>query len=418
MEYMATNKRIAYFLMLIYFILAFSIFPAVIPQRGIIMTILVLVSVGLLKPRFVITSRPHSIVKYLVILLTLDVVSNCINGYDPFTHFIYWIQYIALIICICTFIDSNESFDSFLYILFWPSFIGGPIIGIYQLLTGRYLFGSSDSLDTFFSAIISNAGHANSNYTAICMLFCVMLSGAIYFRTKKTLYLGLMIFSVLCVVLTYSRTAIVSMVICIAAFHLFKSTSTKGTTKITIKTLLLPLLVIIVVVLFYSKFYAIIENYLKGANLVKLMSIKESSTVALRTRQWKAAIEVVFNNGPIGFILGFGDGAPDMMSSMTGRIMSAHNYIFGRLSENGVLGFLCALALYFNYFLRLWRTRKSLDYCKLWVAMISTAIMLSYLMISINTWELMCTLTLIELITDKLYNLYEEGHEQRKTANV
>lgn len=400
------TKKLISFLLLVYFITAFSVYPQVIPQRGLIMTAIAITMCFLLHPNISdLFEENNSIIKYLIILFVLDCVTNCICGFNVFNHFIYMIQYICFVVSIYIFIKNSESLYSLLVIMFWPIFVGGPVIGLYQLSTGRYLFGSNDNLDAFFSAIISNVGHANSNYTAICMLFCVMISGALYYKSKRIFYLVSTIISIICVVLTFSRTSTVSLATCLVLFYIFKSFYIKEQKYISKGRILLVVIGIMGLFLLYDNFYSLVERYLQGANLSKLFSIKQSSTADLRTSQWKAAIKVIFNGDPLILLFGYGEGAASAMSSVTGRSMTAHNFIFGKLSENGLLGFFSALGLYINFFIRIWKSKNSLDSGNLWIAMISVVIMLSYLMISINTWELICSLVIVDVITGKLIRL-------------
>lgn len=402
----STTKKAAWLLLFLYSVLAFSIYPDMVPFRGAIMTMLVIMILLMLGIPTIINIRKCPILRYLIVILILDVTSNVVYGGNLLTHFIMAINYIALIMSLKILIDSEDSLNTALKVLFYPSFIGGPVIGLYQLLIGNYVFGpEADSL-AFADTVISTVGHTNANYTAIAMLFALLLSGALAFRLKKIYYYIFAIISAICIVLTFSRTTNLFMIIFGFLFFIAAKKYQKEN-----KRAILFIAVIVVFAVSYNKLYGIVVNYLDTGNIERILEIKQTSTMNLRTDQWKAAVEIVFSNGPIEFLLGFGDSAGEIMSSVSGRNMTAHNFFFGRLAENGIIGFLASIMLYINIFRRFFEARKRIDKGSLWIAYSVIIMLCSYMMISIITFELIISIVLFDIITDLSDGRFATGRE-------
>lgn len=395
-----TAKKIAWSLLFIYSVLAFSIHPDMVPFRGALMTVVIaIVPVLLYTPRK-IKLQHISILRHLIVIIILTAVSNLMYGEERLTHFVMAIIFIALIISLKLLVDSEDSLNTCLKIFFYPSFIGGPIIGLYQLATGGYIFGTKADVLTFESTIISTVSQTNANYTAIAMLFSLLLSGALAFRLKKAYYYVFAIVSAICIVLTFSRTTILTMIAFVSLF-LIVARKYKKKNKYSIKKVAMVIVVAVVLLVSYDTLCAIVVNYLDASSIEKLLEIKQTSTMDLRTDQWKAAVDIVFSKGPLEFLIGFGEAAGEVMGGISGRNMSAHNFFFGRLSENGVIGFIASIALYVNIIRRFIRTRKYLDKGSLWIAYSVAIMLVSYMMISNITWEFIISITLFDIITNE-----------------
>ena len=382
--------RIAEVLLFIFFIFALAVYPGAVPNCGVIMTaIAVMTLLTLLVTQNKLKIKRRKATNYLIVLFWLDTVANVIVDSEIVSHLFYAVQFSCIVWAIDIYCNQENRLERLIQIIFWPMFLGGPIIGTIQLFNGDYLFGSVEETNMFFTTIISDARHSNPNYTALIMVMCFCLAGYLYKKQKKMVYLLGAIYSVVCVILTFSRTTIFVLVVGIvwlALESLYRMGKIKRTLRgRTLVFIVLAITVIIVAIPYVTQW---VEEYLGQANVEKLLQIKENSTIEQRLKQWKASVQVVLENGFLHFLFGFGDETAEILGKITYRTMTSHNLIFSSLAERGFIGFIFTLMLYGNLFFGIIRMRKKAPMDKMWIYVCSTMILICYMMVSVLTWEL------------------------------
>ena len=383
-------------LFFVFFIFALAVYPGAIPNCGLIMTtisILTMLVMLLTQKNFKIKRR--SAINYLLVLFWLNFISNMLAENEPVTYLFYAIQYTCIVVAIDIYCQNEERLDRMVKIIFWPIFLGGPIIGTIQLFSGEYLFGTATQEDIFFTTIISDARHSNPNYTALVMVMCVCLAGYLYTNRKKLIYLIAAVYSGICVTLTFSRTTIFVFAIGLIwlGFENFRRVKNIKTT-IKLRSFIVLLVAIAVVVLIIPYAFQWVESYLEKANIEKLLQIKENSTIEQRVRQWGASVRIVLENGIGNFLFGFGDEAAEVLASVTFRKMTSHNLIFSSLSERGFLGVVFTLLIYGNFTIGILHCRKAAPIKRVWLYVAVAMILICYLMVSVLTWELYISIAL------------------------
>lgn len=393
------SKNVTTILLWVYFLLVFSVYPTVIPYRSVLTTIIIIAAYFSMS-YFKIYRKNTAFIKCLILILAADAISAVYIRNTVTTHVVYAIHYIFLILTVSNYCKLKKDYTSICRIVFWPSFIGGPIIGLFQMITGRYVFAAQDSDNSFLRTIISDVRHGNANYTAVSMLFCVILALYLYKKTKKETYRFATLISIICVILTFSRTTIA--VLLFGMFIYFVNAihqSAKMELKIKKRTIVFLSIIFVVGLYFCFSPNSIVARYLSSADIDLVIKHKTGSTSELRTNQWVASIQVMMNNGIGHFLFGFSDSAPSAMGKLTGYSMTSHNFIFGRASENGVIAFFAAAILYLSFFIntvKKWKLLKGRDEAV--IVLGSCAILLCYLMISITGWELLIILTVSNLV--------------------
>lgn len=383
---------------MMYFILAFSLNSAMVPQRPAIMTILVLLILILEFPLRITNISKNKLTGYMILLLILDAVTHTILNLNVLKHSVYSIQYTILMLAIMLFCNTDIDILKISKLIFWTSFIGGPLIGLIQLSTGSLLFAPQTN-DMFINTIITTVNNTNANYSALAMLICVFLSGYIYSHIKQKIYLISMIISIVCTVLTFSRTAIASLLFCLFLLIIkYNIKKKKERKKITIKKFIVFFVIFFGIIIGFDFLWNILINYLESSNILKLYEIKQTSTANLRFNQWIASVQVILNSGLKHFFFGFGENANSAMGLLTGYNMTSHNFIFGALSELGILGGFFAALIYITFFVDLIKYFKKINFNDLWIVAGALAVMLCYMMISIITWELLLIICLVDRI--------------------
>ena len=61
------------------------------------------------------------------------------------------------------------------------------------------------------------------------------------------------------------------------------------------------------------------------------------------------------------FVLGYGSNYPNIVGSISGYYISAHNIFFGHLIQNGIIGCICLISLFVN------SIKKSIEILKLMI---------------------------------------------------
>lgn len=403
---MKVKSTLVISLYIISFLLIFCLYPGTFPYISLVIAFFLFGTLMLQNPGKI---KKDILLFLLCLLFIIEFLVSLLISVNEIKHFVYAISYCSIIISISKFSITRKRIDSLVKIILIAAFIGGPITGIIQLVNGEYIFNSGliDNESYFMTTIISNANHANSNYVAIGMLFCVTLAGYLFIRSRKSIYAIAFIFAAICTLLTYSRTAIFILIVEIVLYTLLtikKFDNNKRNNRIKV---LIFLAVVITFFITYDFISNLVLGYFLEGNVEKILSIKQSSTLSLRTNQWSASIEL-FLNGGWKSIIGYGDNAPIMLGSISGRVMSAHNFILGRLSETGIIGLIIAISIYIITFKETIVSWKKVEKSDLWVNISTIGILICYLMISNITWELIIILTLF-----KVLNRLNKQHEKR-----
>lgn len=403
---MKVKSTLVISLYIISFLLIFCLYPGTFPYISLVIAFFLFGTLMLQNPGKI---KKDILLFLLCLLFIIEFLVSLLISVNEIKHFVYAISYCSIIISISKFSITRKRIDSLVKIILIAAFIGGPIIGIIQLVNGEYIFNSGliDNESYFMTTIISNANHANSNYVAIGMLFCVTLAGYLFIRSRKSIYAIAFIFAAICTLLTYSRTAIFILIVEIVLYTLLtikKFDNNKRNNRIKV---LIFLAVIIIFFITYDFISNLVLGYFLEGNVEKILSIKQSSTLSLRSNQWSASIEL-FLNGGWKSIIGYGDNAPIMLGSISGRVMSAHNFILGRLSETGIIGLIIAISIYIFTFKETIVSWKKVEKSDLWVNISTIGILICYLMISNITWELIIILTLFNVL-----NRLNKQHEKR-----
>lgn len=344
----------------------------------------------------VVNTYKASFLKYLYFIFWLDALANILVWSRPLNHVIYAIQYSLMLSTISKFCTDKEGFDIVSKLVLLPAFLAGPVIGTIQLVNGGYVFGVESNDAAFIATVMSDAKHGNANYTAIMMLLCLVLFIYLFLRENKYIYLIGGIFSLGCLILTYSRTAIAATVGVLVIFLIlfFRMREGQDYSKISIKTFVFLIIAVAVIIFALPFIENAVTDYLNTSDIQTIIRYKQNDEIDNRTIQWMASVKAILQNGVLHFLFGFGDEAYEAMAQVGGTAASSHNFIFGRIVETGILGGICAIALYLKAIINMAKYWKKMCLYEKWVSLGTLAMLLCYLMISIIYWELLIILTL------------------------
>lgn len=389
----------------IYFVFLFCIPPNLLAFSGAWTAVLILISYLCLEIFSISYKYINAYIVSLAGIFLINPISAIFNDGSMVIDCIYALHYIVLILTLHNYYKKYKNIESLIKIIFWPAFIGGPVIGLYQMYSGHYLYSNSAEIDLFMRTIMSDVRHGNPNYTALTMMFCAFLAYYLYRKYSNRVYFFCALVSLLCMLLTYSRTTIFVFILFLGLFILSKTIKRINKPqihfkiKISIKSISIYLIAVFALCLIVYISSVFISNYVQNAEFERLLRYKESSTLGQRIEQWRASIEIILTNGLWHFLFGFSNQASVIMGNITGREMSSHNFIFARTSENGVLGFIGAIILYVGFFFRLYKIYSKFQYSNEIIILLCTACMLiCYLMVSVISWDLIISLIISNII--------------------
>lgn len=377
----ASNRRIAALAIEITLLLAFSIASSVVPYRTFLIVGLLFIGTLLIGKSKVRTS---SAIFPLFFLYATNCVSNYIAGNDLFSSIAGLLDVLFAYFCIQGFCEEKKDFDFLVKLMFWPVFIGGPLIGSIQMITGRFVFPTVGDA-SFIRTMMLNANQSNSNYGALTMMTSLFL--ALYLSNlgkNKGLYSALAIWSGITVLLTLSRGAIIATTFVLLLAYLFR-TKDKRRNK-NMKDVVFVLIFILIVLVFYSAIYDWIRSYIESRDLQLLLQYKETSTFDGRLAQWKASLQAFTDANLAQKLLGYGDNYYLKLGEYSSFYRTAHNIFFGQLAENGIIGFLCSVILYGGIVKKIFHLHKWEAHLS-WITSWALGIMIAYLLISIIGWE-------------------------------
>lgn len=265
-------------------------------------------------------------------------------------------------IVITSYCDTKTRLIELLKTIFWTGFAGGSIIGIYQMITGSYLYFVPDydvSL-TFVSTVISTATKSNSNYSALQFVSIGFIG--LYLTTvvqkRSRIYLIMTIISFLCVGLTFSRTAIAATGIALLLYFFLKM-KVKGVLKRGIVIVFIGTLVFFVMLLFGINFG--LESFLNPQGLEKILETKSGTGNFInRFEQWGASFELMINSSFNNLVFGYGNSYISKLSEY-GSYMSTHNTIIEQFVAKGFIAgllFVIAIILAFRYYAQALKNKR------------------------------------------------------------
>jgi O-antigen ligase len=371
--------KVIYILLILYFTFIYIIPSTIFPYRPYAISIIGIVfflMVFLIKQKRI---RINYVSVSLVALYVIFILSGLINNDGHLLQNIQkMLQSLLLYFGLSSFIDSEKKLVKSLSIIFYTGIIGGPIIGIFQMISGEYLFPLPvDSLygeNRLIQTVISTATQYNANLVAIQLavtffigLFLINIS-----NKKKILLFILTSISCISIFLTFSRTTIIATVLAMIIYEIRMNKKTSIQVK-----LLRSSFVFILVIGLTMNVDIILSKLLNDPNLAFLFRIKGSENVSIRFLQWSAIMDVILNSNLIKFFLGYGGNYVNELGNLTGFYISSHNTFLEILIKNGIIAFIIFVSLYISVFKRIYKmARKDIDYISVLCMIITVLISL------------------------------------------
>lgn len=338
----------------LYFLLYYCAPLSIFPFRSI--TLLILPLIGFLLSVF---KKKHMKKSYFILLFLFFVLNGIITSFineDSIKYILYDIfSILILIIFIINICDSGKHLKKLLQIIFWTGFIGGAIIGIFQKVSGIYLFVNSKDI-LIIDLFMSTATQSNSNYASL-QLTTTMFIG-LYLRgiTKRVLNRSVFDIATLlifvCILLSMSRTTIFAVVI---SFFFFIWLSRKKRIKLTNKNILLSIMLLLIIST--SLIFSInnIEESINSFEWDKITNIKTTENLSIRSVQWDASIEVILKQDIDNFLFGLGRDYIYDVGTVSGYNMTTHNTPLEILIKYGFISFIIIVTIiiitFQNYFI-------------------------------------------------------------------
>ena len=242
---------------------------------------------------------------------------------------------------------------------FFTSFIGGPIIGIFQFITGKFVYNymTQQKQSGSISYMMFSAVSANTNYASVHFLIVIFLAVVFYLNRKKVIDLLACIIAVICLVLTFSRGSLISlcMIIFIALLNKRKkidNAERKKRKKIYIQIISVLIVLLLIGLLFADRFVEIFGDYFNNSYAYKNILYKLSSQGAdSRVKIWNTIVEIMSTSDIKHWLLGYGDGYTAIVGKrIWSNEISAHNYILEQFIMCGITGLIVAIVFYANVF--------------------------------------------------------------------
>ena len=387
------NKKVCLFMLLLAFLMIFSMAKSVVPHRAYLIIVLLFFGFLMVLNWKV---RPNALIIPLFLLYLTSCISNWLAGLEFISNIATSAEVGLLWFCISGCCDGEVDFRRFVKTLFLPVFIGGPLIGFIQLKIGRFFYPTvGDS--SFTSSIMLNANQTNSNYSALTMMTSFFLS--MFLMTEKETMkrnYGLLAFlSAIAIVLTLSRGAIAAVMITLLLAFFFRRRKKKKKLLYRNKDFWGFFVVLILLCVFSVPIFNRLMAYLQSKELQVLLKYKKSSTLSLRTAQWKAAVWSIIDGNFLQKIFGYGSNYYIKLGEYTSSYMSAHNVFFGQLGENGIVGAICIIWIYVNTLIKVVRLYK-LEGEFSWICCWTIGIMIAYMLVSIIGWEFWLAILLFD----------------------
>lgn len=379
------------------FLILFLVFTGNYPNRRIgIMLILIASLAGMSLIIFQGILRINSLF-IMPVLYFLYNLSDISNGISSSSNIVNLLICIALIITIVQYAYDETDVNIVIKIIFFIFLISGPIIGLYQMITGGFLFPETET-SVFYSYKIFNSQQSNENYSALTMVIPIFLSLFLFFQDiNKTVRIFLVITSIVsftCLLLTFSRGAIVgvAIVLLLLIFSLLKHNK-----DIFKRVTLGKIAFIVVSIIVIAALYSYAEEFINSFDVQNLLEKKTTSSLKVRMTQWKSIVMVMMNSGLKNFFFGYGSNYPDIVGGVSGYYISAHNIFLGHLIQNGIVGLVCILCLFFSSIKKSFEILKSDDLRGKFIAALVLTMWIAYQFVSMVRWELWFSIIVLEL---------------------
>lgn len=379
------------------FLILFLVFTGNYPNGRIRVMILLLASLTCMslvafKGKLQINSLLIIPVLYFVYYL-----SDISNGISNSSDIVNLVMCLALIITIVQYTNDESDANRVIRIIFLVYLISGPIIGIYQMVTGGFIFPEMEA-SVFYSYKIFNSQQSNENYSALTMVIPAFLSIFLFSksnnRASRIILIISSVVSFVCLLLTFSRGAIVGVVIALLVlmFSLLKH-NREIFNQITFGKIAFIIVSIIVITTLYS----FAEQFINSFDVQNLLEKKTADSLEVRITQWKSIITVMLNSGLKNLLLGYGLDYPKIVGSVSSYYISAHNIFFGHLIQNGVIGLICIFSLFFNSIKKSIQIFKTDDVKGKFIAALVVAMWIAYQFVSMVRWEFWFSIIVLEL---------------------
>lgn len=398
-----TKKRITEILYYVFFALLFC-FDASMPNRSLLLFFIILMSIFVnLNMNLRINMNRGDASKYIIMLYLISVLTDIYSNGNYQSGIINLLLFTLIYISLGKYCDSMDSFKKLIKIVFITTFIGGPIIGIYQMATGNFLYTDS-ATSIYVNYKIFNAQQSNVNYGALTMQLAFFASLIVSnFSKHKYLYYTGAIISSVCVILTFSRGAIASTAISLLIIIFYKK-------KYSVKRWIRVFILVLICGVLFNVYYQNIIGFVYSDNVQNLFSQKEASSLTDRSQQWKAAIDAFMNGNVLQMLFGYGSDYASVLGRYSGESMTAHNIFFGQLSQNGLVGLILIFAVFINGMKKIIKLNKhkivTLEMCCFMLA-----IWMSYQLLSLIRWEFL----IIIILFDKYFRII---NKQRSDTDI
>jgi putative inorganic carbon (hco3(-)) transporter len=282
--------------------------------------------------------RPKMDTNVYLILFILAVTCAFIfsvNARLSFRFFIFYLNCFLLVYITVAELDTKEKFETFMRIALLGVFITG-VYGIYQNYKGIPILASQvdTSIDSnLVGRVYSTIGNAN-NYAELLVMFFPFFA-TLFFNAKKiqhkAVYVAMAIPCTISLLLTYSRSSWIGLVVAIGIFVLLKEWR------------LIPVFGIIGLVIF---------PFLPLSITSRIMTIFSGDTSTnMRFGIWKQTMPLIREYWSTGIGLGQDVFIALMKNYPTLlKAVHAHNIYLQLLIETGILGLLSFIALKIHLF--------------------------------------------------------------------
>ena len=409
---MNKQERLLLSLYFLYFVLSFCVFSGTIPYQSYIKIIL-LILILFLQKNYPLRMPVNTSMIFVWTILVVSVITN-VSSEKWITNIAQLIQITLLWILVLQYCQSWKRWYDIIRILFISTLIGGPVIGVIQLIKGGYLYNSQLDM-TFASIVVVNANQNNSNYSAITMLIPMVLGCVLCAQSRKKLFYGAsVLFSLLAFVMTYSRGGIAAFALAVVSVFGIYYTK-KSRKKIKKQGLILMsflfLLAIIMCIFFGQSIFKEIGIKISENELLQtLLKFKSTSKLSGRMQQWNACIEAFMNGNFKQKIMGYGNEYAEYLALYSGNLMTAHNIFFGQLAENGIIGGISIIWFYARVLKKSVQLSVN-DSESRYIAVLVLTVCFMYMLISSFIFEFFC----IFIIFDAFIALKHQKKRENKS---
>lgn len=389
------------------FLILFLAFTGNYPNGRInIMLLLLLCLVGISLIAFKGKLQINSLYT-IPLLYFLYFLSDVSNGISSSSDIVNLVICIALIVTFVQYIFNKSDTYTVIRIVFFVFLIAGPIIGIYQMVTGGFIFPETEA-SVYYNYKIFNSQQSNENYSALTMIIPVFLSLYLFSQSKKQTVKIFLVISALvsfvCLLLTFSRGAILGAAIALLVLIYSLSKYNKEIFKeITLGKIVFVIASLIAIVVLYSH----AEKFVNSFDVRNLLEKKTYGSLEARIIQWKSIVTIMSNSGLKNLFLGYGSNYPNIVGSISGYYISAHNIFFGHLIQNGIIGCICLISLFVNSIKKSIEILKTDDLGGKFIAALVVTMWVAYQFVSMVRWELWFSIIVLELYYSSKYKSFE-----------